>query len=760
MYAEVIVDIASEMVDRVFEYKIQEGMEIQVGHRVSVPFGRMVKEGYVLKIKETPAYDARKIKEIIKPLEDYPALLPALLSLAFYIKERTNCPLCEALRLMIPAQMREGRIKVKTETVVQSLLSKEAHKAYLETVSKRSIKKRTILNILSDLQAHLLEDIKMFVDAPLPVLRALQEEKVVALTEREKLRVPPIQPYQLEESKKLTEQQQEVFEELKSALLKVKNVPYIERTKSLMSKRNFAFLLYGVTGSGKTEVFMNLAHACLDKGYGVIVLVPEIALTPQMTDWFYRRFGRVSAVLHSRLTAGEKFDEWRRIRRGDAKIVIGARSAVFAPIQNLGAIIVDEEHEQSYYSDHFPQYDAREIACHRAEKEGALFLLASATPSVTSFAMARRGDYTLLQMKERVNNRPLPDVSIVDMRNELRLGNRSIFSNELKARLAECIEKNQQAMLFINRRGFSPSVSCRMCGHVVKCPHCDVAMTYHMVDQKLHCHYCGNQMPMIEICPECLSKSIRTMGTGTQKVEEELKKLFPSVSTIRMDLDTTKQRNSMYELLNLFRQRKAQVLIGTQMIAKGLDFPSVTLVGAVMADLSLNLPDFRAPERTYQLLVQVAGRAGRADLKGHVVIQSYHPEHYAIQSAKAQDYISFFENEFERRKKDLYPPFTIIARFLIESAVEDDAQSATDMLYNDVETYLTNNNHLKKRVLFYRKDVAPIAFIQGKSRYHVLMKLLNHKDSEDILRDFQEMTRKDFKKGVRVLFEINPSTLI
>ena len=498
---------------------------------------------------------------------------------------------------------------------------------------------------------------------------------------------------------------------------------------------------------------------CLKKGRGAIVLVPEIVLTPQMTDWFRARFGASSAVLHSRLTPGERFDEWRRIRRGDARVVIGARSAVFAPVENLGAIIVDEEHEQSYFAENFPQYDAREIAADRAMREGALLLLASATPSVASFAMARRGDYTLLEMPERVMNRPLPEISVVDMREELRKNNRSIFSALLQSKLRACISSGQQAMLFINRRGFAPFVSCRMCGAVIKCPQCDVSMTYHRADDRMHCHYCGATAPLPDKCPSCGSIGIRTAGVGTQRVEEELKKLFPGVKVIRMDLDTTGEKNALYELLNAFRAREAQVLVGTQMIAKGLDFPNVTLVGAVLADLTLNLPDYRAPERTFQLLVQVAGRAGRAQYKGDMIIQTYKPEHYAILAAQKQDYRAFFEEEFAYRKARLYPPFTLIARFLCEADDQEAALQAAQTLLDKVRAWLLEHPALKKRLLFIRADDAPIAFIQGRHRAHTLMKLLNHPESEQMLAAFTAFTAGPFKEGVRVCLEINPSTL-
>lgn len=461
------------------------------------------------------------------------------------------------------------------------------------------------------------------------------------------------------------------------------------------------------------------------------------------------------AVLHSRLTPGERFDEWRRIRLSRARIVIGARSAIFAPVENLGVIIVDEEHEQTYFSDRFPQYDAREVAVSRGKRENAVVVLASATPSIFSYAMCRRGDYTLVEMPHRVLNRPLPTVHVVDMRQELRLGNHSIFSSLLVQKLESCIDKGQQAMLFINRRGYASSVNCRKCGTTMKCDRCDVTLTYHSVDNTLRCHYCGAIRTMPKQCPACQSPYIRPMGMGTQKVEEELNKRFPGAGVIRMDVDTTSSRNAHFELVDRFRAGQAQILLGTQMIAKGLDFPKVTLVGAVMADLTLNLPDYRSPERTYQLLVQVAGRAGRGENPGEVVIQTYQPDHYAIQAAAAQDYRAYFAQEFDRRRLDLYPPFTLMARFLCEAKTMETAMAVARQLQEQVIARF-GRTLLGRRILFIRTDEAPISRIQDKARTQIVMKMLNHPDTDQLLAAFQEMAGGAYQ--AKVYFEINPTS--
>ena len=739
MYAEIIMDIAAEQVDRVFTYRVPDGMLLQPGYRVSVPFGRNEKEGFVIRLKETPDYDERKIRPVTAALEDYPAVLPAMMELAFEIRDRSHCPLCEALRLMLPAEMRGGRVKVKTELCARLTVPAERIDEAI-AAQGRSPKRRLLISLLSDGEWHPLEELRGMIRDVREPLKYLVEKEMAETRERETLRSPFYGLPQAAEDPELTAEQEEALGELIPAL----------------TRPDKPFLLHGVTGSGKTEVYIRLVKKALEMGKGAIILVPEIVLTPQMIQWFRSRFGDAMAVMHSRLSAGERFDEWRRIRRGAARIVIGARSAVFAPVENLGAIIVDEEHEQTYLSDRFPRYDAREIAASRGKREGAVTVLASATPSIYSYAMSRRGDYTLIEMPRRVLDRPLPAVHLADMREELRRGNRSMFSGILQEKLDACIRGGKQAMLFINRRGYASSVNCRKCGETIKCSRCDVSMTYHSVDRTLRCHYCGEARPMPSACPACGSPYIRPMGTGTQKVEEELNRRFPGAGVIRMDLDTTSEKNAHFDLVNRFRAGQAQILLGTQMIAKGLDFPQVTLVGAVMADLTLNFPDYRAAERTFQLLVQVAGRAGRGEEPGEVVIQTYQPDHYAIRGAVSQDYRAFFNQEFQRRKRDLYPPFTMMVRFLCEDREAQKALLAAEMLKERVIGEF-GGSALGKRILFIRADEAPIGRIQDRARAHVLMKLLNHPDTDRLIERFQEMAGEEWP--ARVMLEINPASL-
>lgn len=489
--------------------------------------------------------------------------------------------------------------------------------------------------------------------------------------------------------------------------------------------------------------------------------MPEIALTPQMVSWFRSRFGESAAVIHSRLSAGERYDEWRRIRRGDARVVIGARSAVFAPVEDLGLIVVDEEHETTYLSDRHPRYDARDVAGARCDEEGAALLLSSATPSILSFARARRGDYLLLEMPHRVLNRPMPQVEIADMRQELENGNRSIFSALLQTRLRQCLEKGEQAMLLMNHRGYSSFVSCRSCGQAIKCPNCDVALTYHLTggDGQLHCHYCGHAEPQPAKCPQCGSKYIRYFGAGTQKVEEELHRLYPGVATVRMDVDTTSGKDGHAKLLEEFRSGRARIMVGTQMIAKGLDFPRVTLVGAVAADLTLNLPDYRSRERTFQLLTQMAGRAGRGEEPGRVVIQTYKPEDVTILQAAAQDYRAFFEAEFTRRRMGLYPPFTIMARLLVEAPDAACAARTAGELKQRCDALLADHPVWRKRTLMCLLDQPPLTVLRGKIRYHVLFKLLVHPETEAWVAQLTQLAREEYP-GAQVYFEYNPTSMI
>ncbi len=743
-YAQVIVDIASGETDRVFTYRVPAGMELLPGTRVSVPFGKRTMEGVVLSFSSEAGIPEDKVRDILHTLEDYPVVLPPLVALAKEIARDTRTPLAMALRLMFPAEMRRGRVKVRTRTAARLRAGPDDLQAALgaaEKASSRAPKRKLLLKLLSDGLSHPVEELKLLARNPLDALKSLADDGFVELSEEEVFRSPYPDSGPVDRDPALTADQREVLSEI---------IPAIRAGSG-------KFLLHGITGSGKTEVYIRAARECLSRGQGVIVLIPEIVLTPQMVMWFRGRFGDVAAVLHSRLSAGERFDEWRRIRTGHARIVIGARSAVFAPVTNLGLIVVDEEHEATYQAENAPRYDAREVAASRAKREGAALILASATPSVLTFAKARRGDLMLLEMRNRVLSQPLAHVTVVDMREELRLGNRGMFSSLLQQRLEECLSRNQQAMLFLNRRGYAPSVMCRKCGTVMKCPQCDVNLTWHQADRLLHCHYCGLRSRLPETCPACGSSYLKPVGTGTQKVEEELLRLYPNLPVVRLDLDTTSGKDAHQTLLDRFRSGEARVMVGTQMIAKGHDFPQVTLVAAILADMSLHLPDYRSQERTFQLLTQLAGRAGRADMPGEVVIQTYAPEHFAIQAAARQDYRAFFEQEFARRRQKLYPPFTMMVRLLCEHAQEDVARGVSTALFTRLEEWLQQHPNLRKRVIFHREDASPIKRIMGFWRTQVLLKLLEHPESGEVLDFLKQLSEETWP--CRVSLEVNPASL-
>lgn len=746
MIAQVVVDVIHENVAKPFSYLIPNEMDLRPGMRVSVPLGRRQVDGIVTELCETCDVPEARLRPVTKVLDDYTAVLPPMMELASDLAQEAHCPLSETLRLMLPSAMRTGRVQTKREPLAQlvdGVLAQEA-----AAVQGRSQKRATLLKMLADGKPHPVSELAALVSAPQEALKKLAEDGMIRLFDHEVFRLP----YEDMDTRQSAAPQ--LTPEQTAALAVM--LPGLETGSGL-------YLLHGVTGSGKTEVYLAMVQRVLELDKAAIILVPEIALTPQMVGWFRDRFGPRTAVLHSRLTDGQRCDEWRRIRMGDARVVVGARSAIFAPMERLGLIVIDEEHEQTYLSDRHPRYDARQVARSRCVREGATLVLSSATPSILSFAMSRRGDYTLVEMPSRVNHRPMPEVTVVDMRKELVAGNRSIFSQLLQQKLKVCFDRGQQAMLFLNRRGYHTFVSCRNCGYVVKCPQCDVSMTLHQIEGSetgvLRCHFCGASAEPPTICPECGSKYIRYFGSGTQKVEEELHRLFPNVKTIRMDIDTTQKRDAHYQLLTAFREGKAQALIGTQMIAKGLDFPKVTLVGVVAADLTLNLPDYRAQERTFQLVTQVAGRAGRAEDPGEVVVQSYKPEHPCIIAAAAQDYRAFFTQEFERRRTGLYPPFTMIARLLVESEQAEAARLMNDRLYDTVDAFLQAHPAQKRRVLMLRADEAPVKRIRGKFRYHVLLKVFEHADAEPVLRLLSELTSVS-DPLCQIYAEFNPATLI
>ena len=744
-YADVIVDLSSEQVDRLFTYRVPEGMTLAPGQRVEVPFGPRVLEGFVIARKDSCDLEEDKVKDIRRTLEDYPVILPELIELAQWMKRKYHCNLVDGLRQMIPAPMRGGRVREKTVRVVSLCVSGEALEQALAK-NKRAPKRLRALEELRGGPKPLT-----YLNALAPgAVNALRQQGVVAIDADEVLRRPyqaldgPCQP-----DPELTGEQRAAVGQIEEAL----------------RGEGGRFLLHGVTGSGKTEVYIRAIRETLRSGRAAIVLVPEISLTPQMVDWFRARFGSDAAVLHSRLSDGERFDEWRRIRRGEARVVIGARSAVFAPVERLGIVIVDEEHESSYQSDKRPRYDARDVARWRTDYHGGVLLLGSATPSLATYMKVMPGvrpvnRLTLLEMTGRVGGRPMPEVQVVDMREELVSGNRSIFSGALIEAMTQALSDGKQVILFINRRGYSNFVSCRSCGYVEKCEHCDVSLTYHMEEQLLKCHYCGYAKKLPTVCPQCGSRFIRQFGAGTQKVEEEVRKRFPGVPVARMDVDTTGAKDAHERILGAFRRGETRVLVGTQMIAKGLDFPRVTLVGVVAADMTLHLPDYRSVERTFQLITQVAGRAGRADFPGKVIVQTYDPDHYGIRLAARQDYRAFYFEEEKVRRRALYPPFTVLARLLVSSRDAQKAQSTAGALEGELAAILDGKDEYRRDVVQMRALEAPLRLLRGETRYMVFIKMYARGPSEEIVSRMEELEQREYEPGVRVELEVNPVNML
>lgn len=642
MFADIIIDIKHEKLDKIFQYRIPDRLEneLKAGMEVIVPFGkgnRPVK-GYVTGITDSCSYDLSKVKEITDISRDSVEIEAKLIALAAWMKENYGGTMIQALKTVLPIKQKEN---ARVKKYLRLLLEKDAGKEKLDFYLEKNQKARArLLAALLD-QPVLEYDLAVKkLHITLPVIRALEEQGVLAL-ESEQVYRNPVRGGSREAPKiTFTPEQQAAVSRFEQ--------DYRE------GRRN-TYLLYGVTGSGKTEVYMEMIRQVVQMGKQAIVLIPEIALTYQTVMRFYRYFGQRVSIMNSRLSAGERYDQMMRAKAGEVDVMIGPRSALFTPFPDLGLIVIDEEHEPTYKSEQVPRYHARETAVKRAELEGAGVVLGSATPSLEAMYRARKGEYVLLTMKNRSRMQSMAQVHIADLRAELKEGNRSILSRRLQELMEERLEKKEQIMLFLNRRGYSGFVSCRECGQVVKCPHCNVSLSVHR-GGKMVCHYCGYEQPKVTRCPECGSPYIGEFRAGTQQIEDLVKKRFPEAKILRMDMDTTRQKDAHEKILEAFANEEADILVGTQMIVKGHDFPNVTLVGVLAADMSLYTDDYRSGERTFQLLTQAAGRAGRGERPGDVVIQTYDPGHYAIEAAAAQDYEMFYEQETAYREMMGYPP--------------------------------------------------------------------------------------------------------
>ncbi len=721
MFAKVIVDVAHSQVDRIFEYSCPDG--VTAGCRVKAPFGGRIAEGFVVAVSEEAEYPLQKIKPVACVYDEPPALVPECISLMNEIADRYCVPKAAVLRLFLPSEMRLGRVR-------------EAYRYYVvfkEDIPLRKGADRQALALAYIKSAGEAEYTALCNDFGAAAVNALVKKGAAVRERRRVTREPWREQTGADVPRTLTEAQ-------RGAIASIEND---DRTVTL---------IHGVTGSGKTEIYLNIIADRLKRGETAIFLVPEISLTPQMLAQLRSRFKGEAAILHSGLSAGERFDEWWRLRSGEARIAVGARSAIFAPVRNLGAIIIDEEHDGSYVSESAPRYSTVEIAKMRARYNGCKLILGSATPSVESYIEATEGRYNLVTLKERINGRPMPEIRVADMRREVRRGNSSPFSLELKNELAETLESGNQAILFLNRRGYARTVICRECGYVAKCENCDVSLTYHSEENCLKCHYCGARYKMPVACPDCGGKHLLYGGTGTQKVVSELKNLFPSARILRMDNDTVAGKDGHYKILRQFAGRQADFLVGTQMIAKGHDFPAVTLVGILDADMSLHFSDYRSGERTFQLITQVAGRSGRAGERGRVVLQTCSPENYILRYAVNYDYEGFFNNEIAVRRATLFPPYSLIVRIMVTG--EDNA-----LVLETLKTVYFAADALRakhpEKFIFFNKMHSPVKKIQGKMRYQVLMRL----SDGELLPALYDTAKDAASARVMVYIEENPANL-
>ena len=732
LYAEIILNSEAVEIDRPFTYKIPIELQekVKIGQIVKVPFGmgNKTSEGFVLSIKEENEVNISfRVKKISAIITDEPVIDEDDIKLINFLREKYLCKYIDAFRLLIPVGIMKGA-KSKSKKVIvfksDDLSCIKKPEGYIEIINflKENSGKYTkseLINVNSISQYKLNKLIEKG-------LLVVEEETVFRYNNR---------TYNIDCEKELTFEQKHVLDE------------YINSSNNL-------FLLKGVTGSGKTEVYMRMVEEVLQKNQSAIVLVPEISLTPQMIERFKGRFGRNVALFHSKLSDGERFDEWFRVKDGKAKLVVGARSAIFLPVKNLGLIIIDEEHENTYKSEQNPKYQTKEVAEFLSEQKGCRVVLGSATPTIETYYRALIGDLELLELNSRVDGKDMPPMKVVDMRNELRSGNISLFSRELFKEMQEKLSRKEQIILFLNRRGFSTFVSCRSCGYVFKCEECDISMTYHR-SGLLVCHYCGKTKRAPQKCPKCDSKYVKFFGAGTQRVEEEVKKYFKDARVLRMDVDTTRSKDAYENIYNTFKEGKADILIGTQMISKGLDFKNVTLVGVLAADMSINIPDYRAAERTFQIITQVAGRAGRGEKQGEVIIQTYTPEHYSLEYAVNYDYEGFYEKEFTVRALMKYPPF---GKILLINGIS----KKEDLLKN----FMHKISNVIKPLVEKEIDVdilGPIpclvAKVKENYRWQIVIKGEFKSEFAKKIKELLYDENKNVYNDIRISMDINPNNL-
>lgn len=724
MFAKVIVDISSDAVDRVFDYIALP--DTQIGMRVRVPFANRSVLGYVIGLSQESSVDKTKIKSIISNLESVPKLKQEILELCTFLARHFFLRFSDCIKLVLPSCVRLDQQHEQNNYKLSLIIDLETAISIIGNRAKNQLSAVAFLNEQGEVEFSNMVD--MFGRQS---INALIEKGIIEKISTRKYRAPETSHHPFDKVKLTTLQKNAV---------------------DTMANKNETFLLQGVTGSGKTEVYMSVIDNALKQNKTAIMLVPEISLTPQMMNRFNSRFPGLVAVLHSGLSEGEKFDEWDRIFSGQARVVLGARSAIFAPVENLGVIIIDEEHDSSYVSDSNPRFDSHDVAEFRARFNKCPLILGSATPSIDSFQHTLDGRYKLVQLPERINGLEMPKIEIVDMINEVMDGNTSFYSKKLLAKLEECVKNKKQAILFINRRGFASFVLCRECGYRAKCDDCEVSLVYHKEDKELKCHFCGRRYRALTNCPNCHSDNIKMGAIGTERVCEDLKVLFPDVEIFRMDNDTTRGKNGHKKILEKFSNTTPSILVGTQMIAKGHDYPNVAFVGILDADISLYNSDYKANERTFQLVTQVAGRTGRKNNDGYVVLQTYAPKHYVYRYAVNYDYQSFFDKEINVRQTTGFPPFSTILRILVSSESDNRAKEVIKKLY---DKSLELKERYGKDILFLQAMASPVKKIQTKYRYQILTRFI---PNNNILKDFYNIS-DIIEKDVSIFVETNPNNL-
>jgi len=750
MVAEIILNSNAKELNRVFDYNIPETMAYKatIGSRVFVQFGnrKELEEGFIINIKDESEFKLKDIQKIVNEN----GISEEKVELAKLMARRYFCNVSECIKLMLPpgttTKIIENRVKEKNENFV-SIVNEILVENDIEENKFKSAKQLRILKFLLDNGETNLADLLLFTDTTRDAVKSLEKKKYVVIEQKQVERNPFLHKVEKKTSKlKFTDEQQYAYDEI----------------SFVMDKNKYGeYLIYGVTGSGKTEIYLQLIENALRNNKTSIMLVPEISLTPQTVDRFIARFGEENiAVLHSKLSIGERFDQWNKIKNGQAKIVIGARSAIFAPIKDLGIIIIDEEHDSSYKSESTPRYNAKDIARYLCKENNIPLVLGSATPDTSSLYRTMQKESVLLRLNKRANSSTLPEIEVVDLREELSKKNKSMLSEKLQEAIKENLENKKQTILFLNRRGFSTFVMCRDCGYTAKCKNCDITLTYHKSTNKLKCHYCGYETNVINKCPDCKSENIRYFGTGTQKLEAEINKLYPEAKTIRMDVDTVTKKNSHEKILTDFKENKADILIGTQMVVKGHHFPNVTLVGVIAADGSLNMNDYRANEITFQILTQVAGRAGRGKDAGKVIIQTYNPDSFAIECVKTQNEEMFYNTEMRLRKQLKYPPFCDIIVIGISSKEEQITIKVIQSLHKYLKNRVENENI---GIMLYKALPAPIDKIKNKYRWRILIKCKFGEDIIDLMNDTLQkaQTIKYCKNGdANISIDVNPTNMV